>query len=75
MWTPQEGHVMKEGSGDNLVVVSINSIIRFCSALLFKINLENFERVALGFGVLEVNSNNIDDGEEDRDFDKDFLKL
>ena len=63
---------MKEGSGDNLVVVSTNSIIRFCSTLLFKINLENFERVALGFGVLEVNSNNIDDGEEDIDFDKDF---
>ena len=63
---------MKEGSGDNLVVVSTNSIIRFCSTLLFKVNLEDFERVALGFGVLAVNSNNIDDGEEDRYFDKDF---
>ena len=32
MWTPHEGHVMEEGSGDNIVVSTIvSSLVKVCN--------------------------------------------
>ena len=36
---------------------------------------EDFERFSLGFGVVEVNSDKIDDGEVTKDFDEDLKKI
>ena len=38
-------------------------------------SIEDFERFSLGFGVVEVNSDKIDDGEVTKDFDEDLKKI
>ena len=39
------------------------------------VTIEDFERFSLGFGVVEVNSDKIDDGEVTKDFDEDLKKI